>query len=272
MNWQSLLDRLKSYDVDLITLGGVSLTLSSVVKLVVLLAVLWWAADRLRRLLVQRALSHTHFDAGTRQVMGEMVRYLVLVIGVVLILQNAGLNLSALGVLAGAVGVGVGFGLQNIVSNFISGIIIMLERPFRIGDRIEIGTVEGTVQEIGARRTTVITEDRLAILVPNQRFILDNVTNQVYAETPVRLRIPVQVPSGTDPELMRRLLCEAAKQHPQVLKEPPPEALITTLGGVATSYELAVWHEARGPKRLKLASDLNFLVGRTLRENDIKGA
>jgi small-conductance mechanosensitive channel len=148
----------------------------------------------------------------------------------------------------------------------------MLERPFKVGDRVEIGNVEGTVQEIGARRTTVITEDRLAVLVPNQKFILEHVTNQVYEETPIRLRITVQVPSGTDVELMRRLLCDAAKSHPQVLKEPPPEALITALGGAATSYELAVWHEARGPRRLKLASDLNFLVAQKLRENDIKGA
>ena len=272
MDWQRLIDRLKTYDVDLVTLGGVSLTLSSVAKLVVLLALLWWAAGRLRRVIVDRALSHTHFDAGTRVAVGGIVRYLVLVIGVVLILQNAGLNLSALGVLAGAVGVGVGFGLQNIVSNFISGIIIMLERPFKVGDRVHIGDVEGTVEEIGARRTTIVTEDRLAVLVPNQRFILDNVTNQVYDETPVRLRVVAQVPSGTDIELMQRLLCEAARSHPRVLTEPPPEAHITALGGPATTYELAVWHEPRGPQRLKLASDLNVLVGQRLRDNGIKGA
>jgi len=272
MDWELLRNRLKSYDVELFTLGGVQLSLSTVLKLVLLLALLWWLAERLRRLILGHALNHTHFDPGTRQAIGSIVRYVVLVVGVMLILQNAGLNLSALGWLAGAVGVGVGFGLQNIVSNFISGIIIMLERPFKIGDRVEIGGVEGVVQEIGARRTTVITEDRLAILVPNQRFILDNVTNQVYEETPIRLRIVVQVPNGTDPELMRTLLCETAATHPQVLQDPPPEALIKALGGPATQYELAVWHEARGPLRLRLASELNFLVGQKLREKDIKGA
>jgi small-conductance mechanosensitive channel len=128
------------------------------------------------------------------------------------------------------------------------------------------------VLEIGARRTTVITNDRMAILVPNQRFILDNVVNQVYEETPIRLRIAVNVQSGTDHELMRQLLCEAATEHPQVLKEPAPEALITALGGPATSYELAVWHEARGPRRQQLASDLAFLVGKKMRANDIRGA
>lgn len=272
MNWQQLLDRLKEYDITLLTLGGVSLSLSSLLKLVLLLALLWWAADRLKRWIVDHALTHTHVDAGTRQAVGSLVRYLVLVVGIVLILQNAGLNLSALGVLAGAVGVGVGFGLQNIVSNFISGLIITLERPFKIGDRIEVSGIEGTVQEIGARRTTLVTQDRLAVLVPNQRFILDNVVNQVYEETPIRLRIAVQVPNGTDPELMRRLLCEAAREHPQVLKDPQPEALITTLGGPSTAYELAVWHEARGPRRQQLASELAFVVTQKMRTHDIKGA
>src|SRR2546423_2509378 len=157
MDWELFRDRLKDYDVELFTLGGVQLSVSTVLKLALLLALLWWVAERVRRLIVGHALNHTHVDPGTRQAIGSIVRYVVLVVGVVLILQNAGLNLSALGWLAGAIGVGVGFGLQNVVSNFISGIIIMLERPFKIGDRVEIGGIEGVVQEIGARRTTVIT-------------------------------------------------------------------------------------------------------------------
>jgi small-conductance mechanosensitive channel len=272
MDWKDLLARWRELDVTLFTLGGVPLTVSSVLKLLFLLILVWWLAGWLRRWIVDHAMARTHLDLGTRQAVGSIVRYTVLVAGFALVLQNAGLNLSALGVLAGAVGVGVGFGLQNVVSNFISGLIITLERPIKVGDRVEVGGIEGTVQEIGARRTTVITNDRMAILVPNQRFILDNVVNQVYEETPIRLRIAVQVQSGTDHELMRRLLCEAADEHPQVLKQPAPEALITALGGPATAYELAVWHEARGPRRQQLASQLAFIVGRKLRENEIKGA
>lgn len=272
MDWQLLLDRLRTWDIPLFTLGETQVSASSAVKLLALLLVLLWLSGRIRRWVVDRALSRTHLDLGTRQAVGSLVRYLVLVIGVVLILQNAGLNLSALGVLAGAVGVGVGFGLQNVISNFVSGLIIILERPIKVGDRVEVGGIEGEVKEIGARRTTVITDDRMAILVPNQRLILDNVVNQVYVGTPIRLRVATAVPSGTDPELMRRLLCEAAHSHPQVLPEPPPEALITALGGGATSYELAVWHEARGPRRKQLASDLAFLIAGKLREHEIKGA
>jgi small-conductance mechanosensitive channel len=271
MDWRSLLDRAREYDVHLFTLGGTSVELSSFVQLLVLFVLLLWAAGLVRSWMVERVLRHTHLDLGTRQAVGSLVRYAVLVIGVVLILQNAGLNLSALGVLAGAVGVGVGFGLQNVISNFVSGLIIILERPIKVGDRVEVGGIEGEVQEIGARRTTVVTEDRMAILVPNQRFILDNVVNQVYEESPIRLRVAVQVVSSTDPELMRSLLCEAARQHPGVLREPEPEALITSLGGPATAYELGVWHAARGPRRRKLASDLSFLIAERLRAHEIKG-
>jgi small-conductance mechanosensitive channel len=272
MDWQLLLERLKAWDVHLFTLGEAHITVASAVKLLVLVTVLLWLSGRTRRWVVERALVRTHLDLGTRQAVGSLVRYVVLVVGMVLILQNAGLNLSALGVLAGAVGVGVGFGLQNVISNFVSGLIIILERPIKVGDRVEVGGIEGEVQEIGARRTTVITEDRMAILVPNQRFILDNVVNQVYEGTPIRLRVATSVPSGTDPELMRRLLCEAAHSHPSVLPQPEPEAMITSLGGGATAYELAVWHDARGPRRRRLASDLSFLIAARLREHEIKGA
>ena len=272
MDWKLLRNRVEDYDVHLFTLGGADISMSSALKLVVFSLALLWFAGRIRRLTVERALKHTHFDEGTRLAVGSIVRYTVLAVGAMFILQNAGLNLSAFSVLAGAVGVGVGFGLQNIISNFVSGLIIMLERPIKIGDRVEVGGIEGVVQDIGFRRTTVVTNDKMAILVPNQRFILDNVVNQVYAESPIRLRLPLQVASGTDPELMRHLLCDAAHEHSEVLREPAPQALLTSMGGAATAYELAVWHEARGPRRQQLASDLAFLVARKLREHEVKPA
>ncbi|MDB5998550.1 MAG: potassium efflux system KefA protein / Small-conductance mechanosensitive channel, partial [Rhizobacter sp.] len=161
-------------DVQLFTIGDTAFTVYSALKLVVLLLALYWIASVLRNWTVRRALARaTHLDEGTRQAVGSIVRYAVLVIGFVLILQNVGINLSAFSVLAGALGVGVGFGLQNVFSNFISGVIIMFERPIKVGDRVELAGVEGTVREIGARRTTVVTFDNISILVPNQRFITD---------------------------------------------------------------------------------------------------
>lgn len=265
-------DRWRELDVRLFQLGEATITLSSLVKVVVMMAALFWFAGAMRNWLIRRALTRTELDEGTRQAFGSILRYLVLIVGFVLILQNAGINLTALSVVAGAVGVGVGFGLQNVFSNFVSGVIIMLERPIKVGDRVEMATVEGTVREIGARRTTIVTHDNIAILVPNQKFITDQVTNLVYAEVPIRLRVPVHVAGDSDPALVERLMLDAAGAHADVMKEPGPEVLRPTLVGASLVFELCVWHEARGPVRRHLTSELNRLIDERMRAAGVKYA
>ena len=264
--------RLRAFDVPLFSLGGSQFSLFSLLQLVLAFVLLFWGAAVLRRLIVERLLGRTAFDIGTRQAVGGFVRYVVLVIGFVLILQNAGINLTALSVVGGAIGVGIGFGLQNIISNFISGLIVMLERPIKVGDRIEVGGIEGTVREIGARRTTIVTLDHVAILVPNSRFIVDNVVNLVYTEAPLRLRVPVSVAQGPDPAEVRRLLLDAAQAHSQVLTAPTPTVLLPSLGGAAMGFELMVWHDARGISRQQLTSDLNYLIAERLRASEMRQA
>jgi small-conductance mechanosensitive channel len=264
--------RWRDYDIQLFTLGTASFTVSSLVKVVVMMVALYWFAGAMRGWTIRRALTHTHLDEGTREAAGSILRYVVLIVGFVLILQNAGVNLTALSVVAGAVGVGVGFGLQNIFSNFVSGVIIMLERPIKVGDRVEMATIEGTVRDIGARRTTVVTHDNITILVPNQKFITDQVTNLVYAEAPIRLRVPVHVVLATDPAEMEKLMLEAAHSHEHVMKEPRPEVLRPTLVGNALAFELCVWHDARGPVRRHLMSDLNRLIDARVRAAGIQYA
>jgi len=141
------------------------------------LIVLFWFTGLLRRWLDRRLAGYTHIDEATRQTIGTLVRYTTLMIGFLVIMQAAGINLTTFNVVAGAVGVGVGFGLQNIVSNFISGLIVMFERPVKIGDRIEVGGIEGSVVAIGARATTVLTVDNVAAIVPNQKLIIETVKN-----------------------------------------------------------------------------------------------
>jgi len=266
------LSRWRDYDVELFTLGNASFTVSSLAKVAFFLVALYWFAGVIRGWTIRRALTHTHLDEGTREAAGSILRYLVLIVGFVLILQNAGVNLTALSVVAGAVGVGVGFGLQNIFSNFVSGVIIMLERPIKVGDRVEMAAIEGTVREIGARRTTIVTHDNIAILVPNQKFITDQVTNLVYTEAPIRLRLPVHVALDTDPARMESLLLEAAAAHDEVMKDPGPEVLRPTLVGAALAFELCVWHHARGPVRRHLTSELNRLIDERVRAAGIQYA
>jgi small-conductance mechanosensitive channel len=252
---------------ELFTLGGASVSAGGLLRTLAMVMALVWLSSWLRRWMVARALTHfQHMDLGTREAVASVAHYLVLVLGMALILQNAGIRLTALGVVAGAVGVGVGFGLQNIISNFISGLIIMLERPVKVGDPVEMGSVAGVVREIGARRTTIVTPDQVAVLVPNQRLITDNVTNMGYLGRPVRLRLPVAVPADVDLASLRERLLAAARAEPRVLADPPPALLITSVGAATPTVELAVWHAASEPSRQDLGAALNARLARVLHE------
>lgn len=250
----------------LFRIGDTPVTVGALIQVIVSAIALVWLSSWLRRWVATRALSHfPSMDLGTREAVASVLRYLVLVLGFALILQNAGIRLTALGVVAGAIGVGVGFGLQNIISNFISGMIIMLERPIKVGDPVELAGVSGVVREIGARRTTIVTPDNVAVLVPNQRFITDNVTNLGYLGRPVRLRLPVELGSDVDLGRLRERLVAAASEHPRVLASPAPELLLTSVGAKPTA-ELAVWHAAHEPSRQDLGAALNATIVRVLRE------
>jgi small-conductance mechanosensitive channel len=175
------IDRFRAWlEIPLLRLSGTTITLWTLVYFLLLLFLLFYFSSKLRKWLVERVLVRTKLDLGARQAVGSITRYLTLLIGLLIVLQTVGIDLTTLNVLAGAVGIGVGFGLQNIASNFISGLIILLERPIKVGDRIEVGDVDGDVIEIGARSTTVRTNDNIAIIVPNSKFITDNVTNWTY--------------------------------------------------------------------------------------------
>jgi small-conductance mechanosensitive channel len=260
---------LDAFDIRLFTVSGTTVTLFSLLWALLLAAGVILLARLVRLWTVQRLLTHTHLDLGTRQAIGSIVRYLVLAVGFLAIVQTVGINLTTFNVLAGAVAFGVGFGLQNIFSNFISGLIIMLDRPVKVGDRIEVAGVEGEVAQIGARRTTVVTDDRVAIVVPNQRFVTDNVVNLTYYETPVRLRLQLAVQQGTDPRLVERLVLEAAHSHPDVLSDPPPQVRLRSVAG-NLQFEVQVWNRSQLHQRDALLSSLNYTVLDALRTHEIK--
>lgn len=250
----------------LFRIGETPVTAELLIRLLVLTTALFWLSSWMRRWMVNRALARFgHLDLGTREAIGSVFRYAVLVLGLSLILQNAGIRLTALGVVAGAVGVGVGFGLQNIISNFVSGMIIMLERPIKVGDPVELAGVTGVVSEIGARRTTIVTPDRIAVLVPNQRFVTDNVINLAYLGSPVRLRLPVPAPPGTDLDALGERLLATARTHPGVMAEPAPALLVTAVTADSTTLELAVWHDPREAARQALGAALNAEIASILR-------
>jgi small-conductance mechanosensitive channel len=194
----------------------------------------------------------------------------VLIVGIFIVLDNAGIHLGTLSVFAGAVGVGVGFGLQNIVSNFISGLVILAERPITIGDRVEVAGIAGQVEQIRARSTVIRTNDNITMIVPNTKFIESPVTNWTYGDPRVRFRIPIGVAYGSDLEKACAALVAAAHENPNTLKSPEPTVFLDKFGDNALQLELVVWSSEMSYRPRSYRSDLNFAIERKLREASVE--
>jgi small-conductance mechanosensitive channel len=242
----------------------------SLLLLVFLLISVTIAERIFRRQFIARMLRRTHLAPAFQFTLGRVLGYCILALGFYISFQVVGINLNSLAVLAGAVGVGLGFGLQNIISNFISGLIILAERPITIGDRIEIGEVAGQVREISLRSTTVVTNDNIAIIVPNADLITHSVTNWSHEDPRVRFRVPLGVAYGTDLQHLRRLMLEVADEHPKALKEPKPELFLVAFGDNSVNLELAVWSAEMSTSPRRFRSDLYYAIEKKLRENNVE--
>ncbi len=246
---------------------GLRLSGEQIVRLIILIVLVFWLSGRAKNLLYSRFLKRSGMDRALQYAISQVVGYVVLIAGIVLVFQNnSSWNLSTLAVFAGALGVGLGLGLQNIASNFISGLVILAERPIKIGDRVEVGELAGMVTEIHARSTTIVTNDNISIIVPNSRFIEDTVTNWSHGDPKVRFRIPVGVAYGSDVALVKSTLIEAGKQHPSTLPKPEPTVFFDSFGDSSLNFELVVWSDEMSYRPLRYKSDLNFAIERGLRK------
>ncbi len=248
---------------DTVTIGGILL-------LVFLFASVIIVERILQRLLIRRFLSKTRLQPSLQYGLSRILGYTLIAIGFYVAFQVAGLDLSSLAIVAASLGVGVGFGLQNIINNFVSGIIILAERPISIGDRIEVAGVAGRVTKIQLRSTTVVTNDNITMIVPNADFISNTVTNWSHGDPKVRIRVPVGVAYGSDLKLLQRLLLEAAKEHPKALRDPSPVVLFTDFGDSSLNFELGVWTQEMTATPIHFTSQMNFIIEQKLRENDIE--
>jgi len=247
-------------------IGGSQFTPLKLLIVVTLLAVLVWATRRTTHWFVDHVLARRGVDVGLREALGAIARYTVIGVGTLVILQAAGINLTSLNVLVGAVGVGLGFGLQNITSNFFSGLILLLERPIRIGDRVEIGGTIGEVREIAARATTLVTDENVAVIVPNSQFISERVTNWSRPNVLTAYVLTFQIPLDSDLDLVRRTLLTAATGHERVLRSPAPEVEFVQVGLRGLRFHLQVWSRHDLKTAGTLRSELNFAVWNQLRE------
>jgi small-conductance mechanosensitive channel len=241
-------------------LPGISLSLFQILLLIALLIAVFWLASRTKHFLFNRVLSRSGLDRALQHAIAQIVGYAVLIIGIIVVLENTGIHIGTLTVFAGAVGVGVGFGLKNIASNFISGLLILAERPIAIGDRIEVAGITGQVRQIRARSTLIMTNDNIAMIVPNEKFIDSPVTNWTYTDRRVRFRLPVGVAYGSDVNKVREALIEAARQHTATLSDPAPDAFLEKFGDSTIDFQLVVWSDEMSRRPSRFRSDLNYLI------------
>lgn len=254
----------------LFALGEAQITPLNIFYLILLSVLLIWLTNKFKTFLVERILGRTPLDLGARIAIGTIARYLTLLIGFLIIIQTIGINLTTLNVLAGAIGIGVGFGLQNIANNFISGLIILFERPVKVGDRIEVDNIDGKVISIGARSTAVRTNDNITIIVPNSKFIAENVTNWSFSNQSVRFRVPIGVAYNSDLNLVKKLLLEVADTNADVLQEPAPAVRLIKFGDSSIDLQLWVWTKEKLQRKIVLISTLNFAIWESFSKNGIE--
>ena len=251
-------------------LPAVSLSLLQIFLLVALLVAVFWISSRTKRFLFNRFLVNSGLDRALQYAIAQIISNVVLVVGIFIVLENTGIHLAALTVFAGAVGVGVGFGLQNIASNFISGLVILAERPITIGDRVEVAGIAGQVEHIRARSTVIRTNDNIMMIVPNTKFIDSPVTNWTYGDRRVRFRIPVGVAYGSDVAKVRDALLAVAQENPHTLKEPAPGVFLEKFGDNSIDFKLVVWSSEMSARPSRYRSDLNFAIVEKFREAKIE--
>ena len=247
-----------------------SVTIGSIFLLLILFASVIIVERIVQKQLIRRFLSRTKLQPSLQFGLSRIIGYTLIAVGFYVAFQLVGVDLSSLAIIAASVGVGVGFGLQNIINNFVSGIIILAERPISIGDRIEVAGVAGRVTKIQLRSTTVVTNDNITMIVPNADFISNTVTNWSHGDPKVRIRVPVGVAYGSDLKLLQQLLLEAAGEHPKALRDPSPVVLFNEFGDNSLNFELGVWTQEMTAAPIHFTSEMNFIIEQKLRENDIE--
>ncbi|WP_394333614.1 mechanosensitive ion channel family protein [Belliella pelovolcani] len=254
----------------LFSIGESSLTVGLLITLVFSIFLLLIISEFVRKILVKRVLSKYQIERGTRQSVGTIVKYVIIIAGLVSILQTNGIDLSAFGILAGALGVGIGFGLQNITNNFISGLIILFEQPIKVGDRIEVGDISGDVIKISARSTTIVTNDNISVIIPNSQFIDSQVINWSHNDRNIRFNFPVGVSYNEDPEKVKAILIEVAKANEGVLASPSPDVLFDDFADSSLNFYLRVWTSEYINKPKVLKSQLYYEIFRRFKEQGIE--
>jgi potassium-dependent mechanosensitive channel len=239
--------------------GTISISLGNVLEFFLAIWFAYLLSRFLRFVLQEDVYPRIDLAPGLSYAASSLLNYIILALGFVAGLGVLGVDFSKVSVIVGAFGVGLGFGLQSIVNNFVSGLILLFERPIHVGDTVEVGKLQGSVRRIGIRASVIHTNKGADIIVPNSQLITDQVTNWTLSDRLRRLDLPVAVNYGTEPEKVIELLERVARAHPDVLPEPAPRALFRSYGDSSINFELRVWPRQFN-KLAQVTSDLASAV------------
>jgi small-conductance mechanosensitive channel len=269
-DWSNILAAVKdALNFELFKLNNTSVTPSSLLMFALVVFAFFILSRILNRGLLRRLLRKLQIDEGIQYTMTRVSHYITMIIGAIVAFQFVGVNLSGLAVIFGLLSVGIGFGLQNVTSNFVAGLILLFERPIKIGDRITVGNTEGDVIAIRMRATTILSVNNISIIVPNSEFVSSNVINWSHGDPKIRLDISVGVSYASDVDRVFEALLEVAKEHAKILNTPAPDVLLDGFGDSAWDMRLRVWI-AHPKQHYTIRSELNTAIVHKFRDYGIE--
>ena len=238
--------------------GSLSTSVGDIAAFFLTMLGAYWLSTFIRFMLEEDVYPRTRIAAGQSYAVSNLLNYAILAVGFLLALAVLGMDLTKMTVLLGALGVGIGFGLQSVVNNFVSGLILLFERPIHVGDTVQVGSLQGRVRRIGIRASVVRTAQGAEIIVPNAQLITEQVTNWTLSDQLRRLDLPVGVNYGAEPKKVIELLETAAGAHPKVLQDPAPRGLFMSYGDSSINFELRAWTEQANS--MQVHSDLTVAI------------
>ncbi len=266
----NLLQQLHEFlNLTLFSIQNTPVTTASIFVFLVVIILFSFAGKIVSRLLFNRVLKKVQMDEGIRYMLVRFTNYFIVFVGIVISFQILGIDLSGLAVIFGLLSVGIGFGLQNITSNFISGLILLIERPIKIGDRVIVNEIEGDVAHINMRSTSIQSLENISIIVPNADFISGSVINYSHGDTRIRIRVNVGVSYGSDLDLVLITLKEAAMLHEEVLKSPEPVVILKDFGESSWDMSVISWI-ANAKRHHIISSDIRMNIVRLFKKHSIE--
>ena len=244
----------------------------SIVSILILLGLFWGLITAIRtftKFFRTRILHRTGMSRGSQEVIFIITQYGLIFIGTIILLQIWGLNLSSLTILGSALGVGIGFGFQDIAKNFASGLVLLFERSVQVGDFIEVNNYKGTVERVGARSIVLRTLDRVSIIVPNSSLLADEVVNWTHEGSISRLHLPVGLAYGSNTDTVKSVLLQAAASHAEVLRHPAPQVVFKGFGDSSLDFEVLIWI-TEPSHQMFIISDLYFKIEQLLRDRNLE--